>query len=134
MSTDVEQARVRKGQLSLFPSTARDVCRGMGLNWSAALQLHKDGFLSFHPVTAGNLDSAQAAELKFLGSLILAGCNKKMLNQLTRYLRKPYPYRLDLIYYDWLSQQWLLLPPMEEVDEEEEEEEEDPFEDWLDML
>ena len=121
-----------RGQGSLFPYTAGDVCRGMGLNWLAALQLHKDGFLSFNPVTAGNLDSAQEAELKFLGSLLLAGCNKKMLKQLTRYLRKPYQYRLDLIYYDWLSQQWLLLPPMEEV--EEEEEEEDPFENWLDML
>jgi len=94
--------------------------------------LHKNGFLSFNPATAGNLNTAQEAELKFLGSLIIAGCNKKMLIQLTRYLRKPYQYRLDLMYYDWLSQQWLLLPPMEE--EEEEEEEEDPFEDWLDML
>ncbi len=130
MSTDVDRARVHKGQLSLFPYTARDVCRGMGLAGPAALQLHKDGFLSFNPATEGNLDSAQATELKFLGSLIIAGCNKRMLNQLTRYLRKPYQYRLDLIYYDWLSHQWLLLPPMEEMEEEEE----DSFESWLDML
>ena len=129
MDTDVEQARVHKGQGYLFPITARDVCRGMGLNWLTLLQLHKYGFLSFNPSTVGNLNTAQEAELKFLGSLIIAGCNKKMLKQLTRYLRKPYQYRLDLIYYDWLSQQWLLLPPMEE-----EEEEEDSFEDWLDML
>ena len=130
MVTNVEQARVHKGQLFLFPYTARDVCRGMGLHWLTAIKLHKDGFLSFNPATVGNLDSAQVAELKFLGSLVIAGCNKGMLQQLVRYLKKPYQYRLDLIYYDWLSQQWLVLPPMEE----EEEEGEDSFESWLDML
>ena len=128
MDTDVERARVRKGQLSLFPYTARDVCRGMDLTLSAALQLYKNGFLSFNPVTAGNLDSAQAAEIKFLGSLIIAGCSKRMLKHLIRYLSRPYQYQLDLIYYDWFSQQWLLLPSMEEADEE------DPFENWLEML
>ena len=133
MSTDVERARVHRGQGSLFPFTARDVCRGLGLNWLAALQLHKNGFLSFNPLTAGDLDSAQAAELKFLGSLIIAGCTTRMLKRLTRYLIKPYQYRHDLIYYDWLSEKWLLLPEIEEYDEEEADEE-DPFESWLEML
>ena len=133
MITDVERARVRKGQLSLFPYTARDVCRGMNLTLSAALQLYKNGFLSFNPLTAGNLDSAQVVELKFLGLLIIAGCTRRMLKQLTRYLRKPYQYRIDLIYYDWLAEQWLLLPEIEEYDEEEADEE-DPFESWLEML
>ena len=132
MVTNVEQARVHTGQPFLFPYTARDVCRGMVLNWLRALQLYKNGFLSFNPATAGDLDTFQEAELKFLGSLVIAGCNKGMLQHLVRYLKKPYQYRLDLIYYDWLSQQWLLLPPMQE--EEEEEEEEDSFESWLDML
>ena len=133
MVTNVEQARVHTGQGYLFPYTARDVSREMGLHWLRALQLHKNSFLSFNPATAGDLDTFQETELKFLGSLVIAGCNKGMLQHLVRYLKKPYQYRLDLMYYDWLSQQWLLLPPMEE-EEEEEEEEEDPFEDWLDML
>ena len=132
MDKNVERARVHKWQLSLFPCSVGDVCRRMGLSRSGALRLYENGLLSFNPVTAGKLNDAQEAELKFFGYLLLAGCNMKMLKQLTRYLRKPYQYRLDLMYYDWLSQQWLLLPPMEE--EEEEEEEEDPFEDWLDML
>jgi hypothetical protein len=133
MITDVEQARVGKGQLFLFPYNARDVCRDLGLNWRAVVQLHKNDFLSFNPVTAGNLDSAQVTELKFLGLLIIAGCTMRMLKKLTRYLHKPYQYRIDLIYYDWLAEQWLLLPEIEEYDEEEVDEE-DPFESWLEGL
>ncbi len=133
MSTDVERVRVQKGQFFLFPTTARDVCRILELNWRSALQLHENGFLSFNPETAGNLDSAQVAELKFLGSLVIAGCNKSMLERLTRYLRKPYQYFLGLMYYDWALQKWLLLPENEEYDEEETDEE-DPFESWLERL
>lgn len=129
MDNDVELARVGKGQLSLFPLSARNVCRSMGLNWLTAIQLYKDGFLSFNPVTAKNMDSAQEAELKFLGSLIIAGCNKEMLQKLVRYLKKPYRYRHKSMYYDWVSQRWFLLPQVEE-----DEGEEDSFESWIESL
>jgi len=134
MSSNVERARVNKCQLSLFPRTAGDLCRRMGLSWAGALRLYESGLLSFNPETAGDLDGAQEAELQFLGSLLLAGCSTAVIKRLTRSLRKPYQYRIDLIYYDWLSQQWLLLPPMEEEEVDEDVEEEDPFETWLDRL
>lgn len=132
MNAYIRSARVQGGQAYLFPYTARNVCKGMGLNWSTAIRLYKDGFLSFNPETVGNLHSAQVAELKFLGSLVLAGCNNGMLHHLLRSLHKPYQYQIGFMYYDWTSQQWLSLPQIEEA--EEEEEEEDPFEIWLEGL
>ncbi len=131
MNTYTKPARVHIGQLFLFPYTAHDVCKGMGLNWSTTVRLHRDGFLSFNPETAGNLDSAKVAELQFLGSLVLAGCNKGMLRHLLRSLTNPYQYQLDCMYFDWLSQQWLSLPQIEEAAEEEED---DSFESWVDGL
>ena len=133
METDIEQARIRKGQLFLFPYTVRNVCRSIGLSWFKAMRLYKNGFLSFNPETVGDLDNAQVAELEFLGSLVVAGCDKRMIEHLVRYLKKPYQYRIDLMYYDWLSQQWVLLPEIEEYDEEEVDEE-NPFESWLEGL
>ena len=133
MNTDIEMARVHMPQLYLFPFTPRDVCRSMGLNWLTAIRLHKEGYLSFDPVATDSLNSAQVRELEFIGSLIVAGCNKRMLQHLVRHLKKPYQYQLKLMYYDWLLQQWLLLPQIKEA-EEEEEEEEDFFETWLEGL
>ena len=76
MSTDIEYARAKKGQLRLFPCNSRDICQRIGLNWLSALWLYKQEFLSFNPAIVESLDEAQEAELIFLGSLVIAGCDK----------------------------------------------------------
>lgn len=125
MSSDIEQTRVKKGQPMLFPPKPRDVCHNIGLNWLSALWLYEQEFLSFDPKTEEGLDEAQAAELRFLGSLVVAGCDKGMLEHMLRDLRKPYQYHLDRIYYDWSSQKWLALLKIEEIDREK------IFQDWI---
>ena len=76
-----------------------------------------------------NTPDAQLAELNFLRLLVVAGCGRGMLERLLRSLKKPYQYRLDRIYYDWLSQKWSVLPQVEEFDGEEE-----ISQDWIDEV
>ena len=97
-------------QQLLFPANPRAVCEQMGLNWWAALKLHEDGWLSFLPANTPRLDEAQEAELRFVGSLVIAGCDRGMLAILLDGLSKPYAYDVGRLYYDWSARRWRLLP------------------------
>jgi hypothetical protein len=97
-------------QQLLFPATPRSVCDEMGLNWWAALKLYEDGWLSFAPDKAGRLDVGQEAELRFVGALVVAGCDRAMLSTLLRGLPKPYAFEASKLYYHWAARQWRLLP------------------------
>ena len=131
MDSNVEQSRVHADQLTLFPRKPRDVCQGMGLNWLAAQQLYKLELLSFDPMTVKVLNEGQEAELGFLGSLVIGGCDRGMIEYLIKDLKKPYQYRLDRIFYHWLSQQWQTFP---EIEDPEESNGEDSFSNWVDVL
>ncbi len=120
-------ARVAAAQQLLFPTHPRAVCDSLGLNWWAALKLHEEGWLSFNPAETERLDEAQEAELRFVGSLVLAGCDGGMLRILLGGLSKPYAYRSNRLYYDWAARSWRLLPDPRE-------DQEAAFTDWLDTL
>jgi len=119
-------ARVMNGQQLLFPANPRAICEQMGLNWWTAQKLHEDGWLSFYPAATPRLDEVQEAELRFVGSLVVAGCDHTMLPLLLDNLQKPYAYDLRRAYYDWASRQWRLLPDPRSP--------EDLFADWVDAL
>jgi len=122
-----ESARVAAAQQMLFPANSRAVCEQMGLNWWAALKLYEDGWLSFSPASTPRLDEAQEAELRFVGSLVIAGCNRGMLAILLDGLPKPYAYDAARLYYDWAARRWRLLPdPLAHP--------EAAFTDWLEAL
>jgi hypothetical protein len=124
---DPESARVAAAQQLLFPANPRAVCEQMGLNWWAALKLHEDGWLSFSPASTPRLDEAQEAELRFVGSLVIAGCDRGMLAILLDGLPKPYAYDAAHLYYDWTTRRWRLLPdPLSHP--------ESIFTDWLETL
>jgi len=118
---------VTAAQQLLFPANPRAVCERIGLNWWAALKLHEDGWLSFAPSITPRLDEAQEAELRFVGSLVTAGCDRGMLAILLDRLPKPYAYDASRIYYDWAERQWRLLPDPHAHPEA-------LFIDWLDNL
>ena len=122
-----ETARVAAAQQLLFPANPRAVCEKMGLNWWAALKLHDDGWLSFSPANTPRLDEAQEAELRFVGSLVIAGCDRGMLAILLDGLSKPYAYDATRLYYDWAARRWRLLPDPHAHPEA-------IFTDWLDNL
>ncbi len=124
---DPEHARVSAMQGFLFPQSPRTVCDEIGLNWWAALKLHEDGWLSFNPEATPQLDESTDAELRFVGSLVRAGCDAGLLRQLLSGLPKPYHYRGSRIYYDWSARRWRLLPKPES-------EPEAVFSDWLESL
>jgi hypothetical protein len=118
---------VTAAQQLLFPANPRAVCERIGLNWWAALKLHEDGWLSFAPSITPRLDEAQEAELRFVGSLVTAGCDRGMLAILLDRLPKPYAYDASRIYYDWAERRWRLLPDPHAHPEA-------LFIDWLDNL
>jgi hypothetical protein len=124
---DPHFARVSGAQQLLFPCGPRDVCEELGLNWWAALKLHEDDWLSFSPETMASLDEAQEAELRFVGSLVVAGCDRNMLCVLLAGLPKPYAYDLQRLYFDWNSRQWRVLPDPRAHPEA-------AFTDWLEVL
>jgi hypothetical protein len=124
---DPHVARVAAAQQLLFPANPRTVCDEMGLNWWAVLKLFEDGWLSFSPETTSQLDEAQEAELRFVGSLVLAGCDRSMLGVLLSGLAKPYAYDVRRLFFDWSVRRWRLLP-------EPHSDAEAAFAEWLEAL
>ena len=97
-------------QQLLFPSTARSVCDEIGLNWLAAIKLYEDGWLSFSPEDAGRLNETEESELRFVGALVVAGCDRGMLSSLLSGLPKPYALPANKLYFNWVARQWRILP------------------------
>ncbi|MGH7967838.1 MAG: hypothetical protein ACREIC_03830 [Limisphaerales bacterium] len=124
---DPQTARVPAAQQLLFPSISRSVCDEIGLNLWAALKLHEEGWLSFSPERTSHLDEAQEAELRFVGGLVVAGCDRSMLTLLLSGLPKPYSYDLKRLYFDWSSRRWRALPDPRAHPEA-------AFTDWLETL
>jgi hypothetical protein len=122
-----QAARVIPTQQLLFPFSPRAICDEIGLNWWAALKLYEEGWLSFSPETTPRLDERQDAELRFVGSLVLAGCDRSMLASLLSGLPKPYAYHGSRLYYDWTARHWRVLPDPRANREAH-------FADWLDAL
>ena len=122
-----QKARVTAAQQLLFPASPNLVCEEIGLNWWAVIKLYEDGWLSFSPEHTLNLDEAQEAELRFVGSLVLAGCDRNMLSVLLAGLSKPYAYDLRKLYFDWTTHTWRLLPDPRAHPET-------AFTDWLELL
>jgi hypothetical protein len=122
-----ETARVAASQQLLFPANPRAICEQLGLNWWAALKLHEDGWLSFSPADVRRLDEAQEAELRFVGSLVIAGCDRGMLAILLDSLPKPYAYDATRLHYDWFSRRWRVLADPQEHPEA-------VFTEWLETL
>jgi hypothetical protein len=106
---DTNTAPAAEQQL-LFPATARSVCDEIGLNWWAALKLYEDGWLSFGPDGTAKLDEAQQTELRFVGTLVVAGCDRDMLSTLLAGLPKPYAFPVNKLYFHWAARQWRFLP------------------------
>ena len=114
-------------QQLLFPASPRSVCDEIGLNWQAALRLQEEGWLSFPVESTPQLDEAQEAELRFVGALALAGCDRNVLALLLGGLPRPYAYELKRVYFDWSSRHWRLLPDPGAHPEA-------AFTDWLEVL
>lgn len=102
-------ARPVPAQLALFPTTPRGVCEDIGLNWIAARRLHRLGHLSYDPANVDVLDTAQDAELRFVGTLVVAGCDEEQLQRLLANLTAPHSYSHESAYYHWSSGSWLAL-------------------------
>lgn len=120
-------ARVAPGQKLLFPSSPRSLCDEIGLNWQAAVRLQEEGWLSFPVEITSQMDEAQEAELRFVGALVLAGCDRNMLGLLLTRLPPPYSYDLRRLYFDWTARSWRLLPDPALHPEA-------AFSDWIDQL
>ena len=69
--------------------------------------------------------------LEFLGTLVAAGCDESMLDHLLQGLEKPFNFRINRIYFDWISKHWRLLPEVPEIPEIQPDE---VFEQWLEEL
>ena len=122
-----QMARVAAAQQLLFPSSPRSLCDEIGLDWMAALRVQEEGWLSFSLEELWQLDEAQEAELRFVGALVLAGCDRNMLGVLLSGLPRPYAYDLKRLYFDWGLRRWRLLPDPRAQPES-------AFTDWIELL
>lgn len=125
-----ENARITQEHPLMFPRRAREICKAIGLAWRAVLKLREEGWISFDPEQPEALGEAQEAELRFIGNLVVAGCDSIMLTRLLSGLRKPYQYRGEWLYYDWTVRGWRLLPPKAPLEPDTE----DDFVAWVQEL
>lgn len=109
--------RVNAEQLILIPIDPRDLADSIGLDWWAAMKLYDDGWLSFNPETTLIDNDDAVVEFRFLGSLVAAGCEPRMLARLLADLEPPYRYDLNSMYYDWARQRWEDFPEPPKVPE-----------------
>jgi hypothetical protein len=108
----------KTGVQGLLPiMDAREFADEIGLDWWAVLKLRDDGWLSFDPEKVGITDVRMEAEFLFLGSLVAAGCDPRMLGRLLSGLEKPYRHDLSEIYYDWRERTWRPIPREREPEE-----------------
>jgi hypothetical protein len=122
-----EQARMSGDQDLLFPKTAWELCKEIGLDQWAAAKLHDDGWLSFDPEKTNSLSEQQECELRFVGSLVTGGLSPKLLPEILKELKKPYIYEGRKIYYDWAEKRWTLIPqPQDEIEE--------LFDEWIEQM
>lgn len=98
--------RVDSNQMFLFSEDPRVLAALIGLDWSAAMQLYQEDWLSFNPETAIINNGNDKAEFLFLGAMVAAGCESPMLKRLLSGLERPYRYDLRRIYYDWEERIW----------------------------
>ncbi len=124
---DADVFQVTGGQQLLFGPNPQVLCDEIGLSWARALDLYRDGFLSFSPSMVQRLDETQETELRFLGALSRAGCDRQMLSRLLRGLSYPYSYDISQIYFSLEEGQWRMLP-------EKNSDPETALTEWLDVL
>lgn len=108
--------RCDSGQAYLFPISPREVAESIGLDWWAAKKLHDDGWISFDPDTSSICDESSESEFRFVGSLVAAGCDPRMLHRLLAGLEKPYRYNISRSYYDWPARAWKSMPREQEAE------------------
>lgn len=89
------------------------MCVLIGLNWMTVEQLAEAGLLSYKPVPEKELNPAQECELTFVGQLVAAGCDMRMLKRLLQPLDGPFTYSHHRIYYDWQQGDWVEKPSFE---------------------
>jgi len=106
--------RVTDIQERLFSSTPEEIANNIGLNWLTLTELSNWGYLSFKPKWNQELTESQEAELIFLGRLVVAGCDNRMLQLLLSELERPYCYLIEKMYFDWTQRRWCQLPKKEE--------------------
>jgi hypothetical protein len=123
---EVQSALFPAFDVSSQPVSPRALCSHIHLNWLTAVHLYEIGLLSFDPASVVELDPVQEAELRFLGGLVVGGCEESMLKQLLSGLVRPYAYRLDRLYYDWASRSWQLSPSAADIEAQ--------FDAWTEQL
>mgnify|MGYP005850179175 CR=1 FL=1 len=112
MNDSPEYARITADQDLLFPRSAWELCKEIGLDPWAASKLYDDRWLSFDPETTNSLSEQQECELRFVGSLVTGGLSPRLLPEILTGLKKPYVYEGRRIYYDWAEKRWRLIPQL----------------------
>lgn len=98
-------------QLSLFPKArTSETIKSLGLAFSHAEALVRDGILSFDPLGTETLGEEQHAELLFVGRLAASPLTISGLHEILKDLEKPYLYSHSDIYYDWAASTWKAYP------------------------
>ncbi len=105
-----DQAQLQLFKIDISNINLRELADSIGLDWWAAKKLCDDNWLSFDPDLTIVNDQSQIAEFHFLGSLVAAGCDPRMLKRMLSGLEKPYCYNLSEIYYDWEEKEWQDFP------------------------
>ena len=103
------------GCLDMFPVSPKEHCENIGLAWSSAVILYRDGLISFDPESMEALSESQRAELTFVGALTTANYPRHMLEFLLSDLTPPYSYSHAAIYYDWHFKGWKPILDDEDV-------------------
>lgn len=99
--------RVNSAQMTLFPKRTPDVVVEAGVRAVDVDRLYDAGLLSFDPRQSDPLGPFEEVELRFLASLLRAGCDLPMVRALLADLDPPYHYDVGAMVYDFAGGRWL---------------------------
>ncbi len=99
--------RMNAAQMTLFPSRVTDLLAETGVRVVDVDRLYDAGLLSFDPRQSVVLGPTEEVELRFLASLVRAGCDLSMVRALLADLEPPYHYDVGAMGYDFASGRWL---------------------------
>jgi hypothetical protein len=98
-------------QATLFPSAPEHFIAEAFVSADEMGAWHRNGWLSFDPLTVAQYDEKERVEVLFIKGLARSGLSDAMIDRTLSSLDKPYCYGPSTTFFSFAENRWISLPP-----------------------